>query len=158
MTTTKRTIVHCSSTCPMIRKKALERSVSNEESSIASAKEALATLTQEIASLEAGIRALDKSVAEATDQRKEENAEFKALVASDTAAREVLVFAKNRLNKFYNAKLYKPAPKVELSSEDRIVENMGGTVSTAAPSGIAGTGITVFAQVSAHRLGKDAPA
>merc|ERR1712079_6045 len=111
--------------------------------------EAIATLTEEIAAIEAGIRALDKSVAEATAQRKDENAEYKALIASDTAAQEVLGFAKNRLNKFYNPKLYKPPPKVELSSEDRIYSSMGGEVTTAAPGGIAGTGIAVLARVSA---------
>merc|ERR1719479_875316 len=132
------------------QKKALERKIAGEQSAIASAKDALATLTQEIAALEAGITALDKAVAEATAQRKDENSEYKALIASDTAAQEVLAFAKNRLNKFYNPKLYKPPPKVELSSEDRIYSNMGGEVTTAAPGGIAGTGIAVLAQVSMH--------
>merc|ERR1719350_254832 len=84
------------------KKKALERKVAGEEAAIADAKEAMATLTQEIAALEAGIGVLDKAVADATAQRKDENAEYKALIASDTAAREVLAFAKNRLNKFYN--------------------------------------------------------
>merc|ERR1719273_1525887 len=106
-------------------KKALERKIAGEGSAIVSAKDALATLTQEIAALEAGIVALDKAVAEATAQRKDENAEYKALIASDTAAQEVLGFAKNRLNKFYNPKLYKPPPKVELSAEDRIYKSMG---------------------------------
>merc|ERR1712242_651504 len=142
------------------KKKALERSIAGAESSIVAAKELLATLTQEIAALNAGIQALDKSVAEATEQRKAENAEFKALVASDTAAKEVLAFAKNRLNQFYNPKLYKPPPKVELSAGDRIYDNMGnagGVLTTAAPSGIAGTGITVLSQVSVHRQVKGAP-
>merc|ERR1719422_980369 len=111
------------------KRKALERNLAGEESEIATAKEVLATLSQEISALEAGIRALDKSVAEATAQRKDENTEFKALMASDTAAKEVLAFAKNRLNKFYNPKLYKPPPKVELSSEDRIYSSMGGELS-----------------------------
>merc|ERR1712151_327156 len=84
------------------KKKALERSIAGEESAIAEAKEAIATLSQEIATLEAGIRALDKAVSDATAQRKDENAEYKALIASDTAARDVIEFAKNRLNKFYN--------------------------------------------------------
>merc|ERR1719189_1693744 len=140
------------------KKKALERGVAGEEASIASAKDAISTLSDEMAALEAGIRALDKSVADATAQRKAENAEYKALVASDTAAQEVLAFAKNRLNKFYNPKLYKPPPKVELSAEDRIFTNNGGELVTAAPGGIAGTGITAFAQVSAHRELKAAPA
>merc|ERR1719469_900936 len=140
------------------RKKALERTISGEESSIANAKEAIATLTQEIAALNAGIQALDKAVAEATAQRKDENAEYKALVASDGAAQELLAFAKNRLNQFYNPKLYKPPPQVELSAEDRVYSSMGGELTTAAPSGIAGTGIAVLAQVSMHSQQKDAPA
>jgi len=139
-------------------KKALERHIAGDEADIATAKETIATLTQEIAALDAGIRALDKSVAEATAQRKDENAEFKELVASDTAAKEVLAFAKNRLNKFYNPKLYKPPAKEELSAEDRIYSAEGGTLSTAAPTGIAGTGITAFAQVSMHRQRREAPA
>merc|ERR1712003_25502 len=99
----------------------------------------------------AGIKALDKSVAEATEQRKEENTEFKDLMASNTAAKDVMAYAKNRLNKFYNPKLYKAPPKRELSEEDRITLNMGGTLApTAAPGGIAGTGIAVLADVSQH--------
>merc|ERR1712060_633043 len=116
-------------------------------------KETIATLTSEMAALSAGIQALDKSVAEATAQRRDENTEYKALIASDTAATQVLEFAKNRLNKFYNPKLYKPPPKVELSAEDRIYENQGGVITTAAPGGIAGTGIS-FAQVAAHKQSK----
>merc|ERR1712066_615649 len=121
--------------------KSLKRTIAGDESAIATAKEAIATLTEEIAALEAGIIALDKAVAEATKQRQDENTEYKALMASDTAAKEVLAFAKNRLNKFYNPKLYKPPPKTELSAEDRIYENEGGELTTAAPGGIAGTGI-----------------
>merc|ERR1740123_809117 len=117
----------------------------------------LCTLAQEIAAVEAGIRALDTSVADATAQRKDESAEYKALLTSNTAAKELLAYAKNRLNKFYNPKLYKPPAKVELSSQDRIYSNMGnagGVLTTAAPSGIAGTGIAVLAQVSVHKQQK----
>merc|ERR1719330_795203 len=139
------------------KKKFLERTIATEQASIASAEDSISTLSQEIAALEAGIRALDTSVAEATAQRKNENAEFKALIASNTAAKEVLNFAKNRLNQFYNPKLYKAPPKAELSREDRIYKNEGGIVTTVAPGGIAGTGITVFAQVALHSSHKDAP-
>jgi len=139
------------------RKKALERAIAGEEAAIATAKETISTLVQEIASLTAGIQALDKSVAEATAQRKDENAEYKALIAANTAATRVLEFAKNRLNQFYNPKLYKPPAKVELSSEDRVYSSMGGVLTTAAPGGIANTGITVLAQVSEHKQRKEAP-
>jgi len=137
--------------------KALKRSIGAAESDIATAKESISTLTEEIAALEAGIKALDKSVADATAQRQAENAEFKALMAADTAAKEVLNFAKNRLNKFYNPKLYKPPPKTELSAEDRIYANNGGEITTAAPGGIANTGISAFAQVSMHAKNDAAP-
>merc|ERR1719503_448983 len=72
--------------------------------------ENIQTTKEEIDALEDGIRALDKSVAEATEQRKEENEDYKELMAGDAAAKELIGFAKNRLNKFYNPKLYKPPP------------------------------------------------
>jgi len=133
------------------KKKGLEHSIANLEKAIAKGKEGISALADEIAALEAGIKALDKSVAESTVQRKEENSDFTELIASDAAATELLGFAKNRLQKFYNPKLYKAPPKRELSEEDRITVNMGGTLApTAAPGGIAGTGIAVLADVSAH--------
>merc|ERR1712151_1048245 len=79
---------------------------------------------------------------------------YKALIASDTAAREVIEFAKNRLNKFNNPKLYKAPPKVELSAGDRMFTSLGNPddlITTAAPGGIAGTGIAVLAQVFSHK-------
>merc|ERR1712008_258086 len=105
--------------------------------------------------LQASIASAGDSISE---QRKEENVDFKELMASDTAAKELMKFAKNRLNKFYNPKLYKAPPKTELSREDRIVENMSGTAApTEAPGGIAGTGIAVFAAVSSHDHQQVAP-
>merc|ERR1719265_1822192 len=60
-------------------------------------------------------------------------------MSSDTAAKEILEFAKNRLNKFYNPKLYKPPPKKELTEEERISANMG---------------VPAFLQVAATKLVK----
>merc|ERR1719171_309012 len=58
--------------------------------------------------------------------------------------------------KFYNPKLYKPPPKRELSEEERITMNMGGTLApTNAPGGIAGTGVGLVA-ISAHQVQTDA--
>merc|ERR1719410_2187262 len=133
------------------KKKALERSISDTTTVIEETKESLATLAEEIAALKAGIVALDKAVAEATEQRKAEAAEYQALVTSNAAAKELILFAKNRLQKFYNPRLYKAAPKRELSAEDRIYENEGGDIPTAAPGGIANTGITALVQTfSSH--------
>merc|ERR1712157_348752 len=82
---------------------------------------------------------------EATANREEEHKDFTATMAANTAAVELLKFAKNRLNKFYNPKLYKPPPKRELAEDEQITLNMGGTLApTEAPGGIAGTGISAI--------------
>merc|ERR1712071_608873 len=70
-------------------------------------------------------------------------------MASNTAAVELIGMAKNRMQKFYNPSMYKAPPKRELSEEDRITLNMGGTLApTAAPGGIAGTGIGLVQRVA----------
>merc|ERR1719190_111263 len=130
------------------KKKALDQTISDQAAAIDEANEGIATLKDEIKALEAGVKALDKSVAEATEQRKAENIEFKDLMAENGAAKELLGFAKNRLNKFYNPKLYKAPPARELSEGDQIYENEGGDIPTAAPGGIAGTGIAAFVQIN----------
>merc|ERR1719482_330583 len=125
--------------------KELEHAIGNLESSIADTKEAIATLTEEIKALIDGIAALDKAVAEATETRKEENEDFVQNMAADTAALQILDIAKNRLNQFYNPKLYKAPPKRELTEEERITLNMGGTLApTNPPGGIAGTGVSLL--------------
>merc|ERR1719355_217669 len=107
----------------------------------------LSTVDDEIKALEESIAALDKEVALSTEQRKEEYADFQATLATNTAAKELILFAKNRMQKFYNPKLYKPPPKRELTEEERITLNMGGTLApTNPPGGIAGTGIA-FLQI-----------
>merc|ERR1719399_1990891 len=122
--------------------KELGHTKEDQESQIAALQEGITTTTSEIDTLEDGIVALDKSVAEATEQRKKENEEFSALMAGNGAAKELILFAKNRMQKFYNPKLYKPPPKRELTEEERITLNNGGTLApTEAPAGIAGTGI-----------------
>merc|ERR1712151_1417169 len=89
--------------------------------------------------------------ADATEQRKEENEAYSELIASDSAAKEILGFAKNRMNKFYNPKLYKAPPKRVLSEEERVTLNMGGTLApTEAPGGIAGIGVTVLVHLHAQ--------
>merc|ERR1719394_1765110 len=102
---TKKSIVRHSLIWLMTKKKSLERTEKDAENAIAKAKEAIETLTDEIEALEKGIKELDKSVVEATEQRKEANQEFKSLMAADTKAKEILRFAKKRLNKFYNPTL-----------------------------------------------------
>jgi len=141
------------------KKKGLERLISDLEKTIAEATEMIATLSGEISALEDGIVALDKSVALATEQRKEEHTDYVQQMAENNAVMGIIDIAKNRLNKFYNPKMYKAPPKRELSEEERITLNMGGTLApTNPPAGIAGTGVTAFVQVHAFNQEVDAPA
>merc|ERR1719446_1975715 len=87
--------------------KVLTKTLADLEKAIAESEESITATKADIEALDDGIKALDKSVSEATEQRKEENEDYTALLASDSAAKELLGFAKNRLNKFYNPKLYK---------------------------------------------------
>merc|ERR1719174_1973989 len=131
--------------------KVLDTSISDLEKSIAEGKESIATLADEIAALTEGLKELDKDVAEQMDMRKEEHEDYVTTMAANTAAKELIEFAKNRMNKFYNPGQYKAPPKRKLSEEERITVNNGGTLApTEAPGGIAGTGIG-FMQVSAHK-------
>merc|ERR1711990_35720 len=53
---------------------------------------------------------LDKSVAAAGAQRKDEHAAYVELISEDTAAKKLLGLAINRLNKFYNPALHEAEP------------------------------------------------
>jgi len=101
--------------------KSLTRTLDQLSTQIDDLKTSIATGASEIEALGDGIKALDKQVAEATEQRQEENKEFQELMAGNAAAKEILGFAKNRLNKFYNPKLYKPpaASFVQISSHQQ---------------------------------------
>jgi len=124
------------------KEKGLKLDISDLEKALEDGAESIATLASEIEALNDGIKALDKSVAEATETRKKEHDDFVETLAANSAAKDLLGFAKNRLNKFYNPKAYKAPPKRELSEEEQITVNNGGTLApTAAPGGIAGTGI-----------------
>jgi len=142
------------------KQKELELSLKDSNTAIDKMTGDIEKLAAEIAELEAGIKALDKSVAEATENRKKENAEYKDLMASDGTAKEVLAWAKNRLNKFYNPKLYVPPPEAQMTEEDRVSVSMGGTLAPTVAGGIAGTGIGAasFVQVRAHAQMRDSEA
>merc|ERR1719421_951302 len=126
--------------------KELQRKIKTLATEIEEGKEAIAALKDGIAALEQGIKDLDKAVAEATETRKEESAEYVQTKAQNSAAVQLLEVAKNQLNKFYNPKSYKAPPKRELTEEERLYVASGGVLTTPAPGGIAGTGIAVFAQ------------
>merc|ERR1719171_1105288 len=105
------------------QEKALKGEVSDIGADISEKEDTLATITSEIEGLQSGIAALDKMVAEATEQRKEEHAEYTAAMTSNSACQQLIEMAKNRLNKFYNPSLYKaPETTTESSSPYGFVE------------------------------------
>merc|ERR1719162_212015 len=114
------------------KKKELDLDISDLEKAIDDAEETIATLKSEIKALTDGIKKLDKSVSEATATRKEEHDEYVETLAGNTAAKDVMAFAKNRLNKFYNPKQYKAPKARELSEADQITVNNGGTLAPTA--------------------------
>jgi len=124
-------------------KKELARSEDDLNKAIADEKEVIATSAEEIASLEDGIKALDKSVADATSNRKNENAEFSETLAANNAAVEIIGIAKNRMNKFYNPKLHKEAPAaapalIEEAEAPEFVQVSAHLHQPAPPAGVAG--------------------
>lgn len=90
--------------------KELKSKVSDLGADIDEQVDAVASLKSEIAELQQGMNDLDKSVYEATEQRKEEHAEYTQTAAANQAALELVEMAKNRLNKFYQPTLYKTTP------------------------------------------------
>jgi len=120
----------------------LESEISELEAAIAQNKEVVDKKKEEIA-------ALDKSVEDATAQRKEENEDYKEMVALNTAAVQLLEKAKNKLNKFYNPHMFKAPEERELTEEERLLrgagQDIGDTTKTTAIDGTTQT-TTVFNQ------------
>merc|ERR1712160_150189 len=105
----------------------LERSISDLESVIEESKEGIATFSDEINSLKTSVSELDKQVADATEQRKAESVEFKDLMKSNTAAKEVILFAKNRLNKFTIPHSIRPRQRGSSRKATRSTRTTAGT-------------------------------
>eukprot|EP00746_Dinoflagellata_sp_MGD_P149655 gnl/MRDRNA2_/MRDRNA2_81657_c0_seq5.p1 gnl/MRDRNA2_/MRDRNA2_81657_c0~~gnl/MRDRNA2_/MRDRNA2_81657_c0_seq5.p1 ORF type:complete len:721 (+),score=251.65 gnl/MRDRNA2_/MRDRNA2_81657_c0_seq5:77-2164(+) len=92
----------------------VEAEIAELTDGISELMEAVSTLTKEVAEL-------DKSVADATEQRKEDHAEFTAALQLSEVAVGLIGKAKQRLQKFYNPTLYKAAPKTEMTMEEKII-------------------------------------
>jgi len=82
---------------------------------------AVATYKEEIKALTSGIKALDKSVTTATKNRKEDNAQYQKTKAADTAAKELIRLARNRLNRFYAPNEYMAPPKMAVVQQNSSV-------------------------------------
>jgi peptidoglycan hydrolase CwlO-like protein len=81
--------------------------ITSIEASIEETTDEIQSLGDEIVTLGAEIKALDKAVAEATQQRKQEHSEYLESMTLAEAAIQLIGKAKNRLQKFYNPSQYK---------------------------------------------------
>merc|ERR1719178_180059 len=141
-------------------KKDTEEAIAASEAFIEETTAESAATADEIKELQKEIKDLDKAVAEATEQRKEEHADFLVFQQQSNAALQLIDKAKNRLMKFYRPTMYKEAPTQELTEEEKILAASGRSdmIATAAPEMIPGTTTTVYAQIRSHTLDDAAPA
>jgi len=102
--------------------KAAKEKKAMHEATLGEMSDEIEALTESIATLEQDIKDLDKTVAQATEQRKEEHADYLEMMQLNEAAVALVGKAKNRLQKFYNPTMYKAPPKTEMSMEDKIME------------------------------------
>jgi len=129
-------------------KKATEEKLESLASAISEMKDEIASLSDSIAKTNDEVRSLDKSVAEATQQRKDEHADFTSMIQLNEAAIQLIFKATNRLQKFYNPGMYVAPKQREATAEERAVMAAGGEVDLSAPPQmIAGTTQMAFVQV-----------
>jgi len=94
--------------------------IASVKAHIADDEDAIQTYKTQIHELTKSMKELDKAVAAATEQRKAEHQAYVDEAAQNQAALELLEFAKNRLNKFYNPEQYKEPEPEQLSEEERV--------------------------------------
>jgi len=90
--------------------KQLKGVVGDLEADISHKQDAVDAFASEISTLQQGIADLDKSVVQATQQRRQEHGEYTTTASSNQAALELVRMAKNRMNKFYQPSQYKAPP------------------------------------------------
>jgi len=107
-------------------KKETESKIASLDASISDMSATKSQLESEIATLQNDIKVLDGAVAEATEQRKSDHAEFTSAQAENQAATELVEKAKNRLYQFYRPNLHVAEERRELSNEEEIAMSAGG--------------------------------
>merc|ERR1719386_116505 len=80
------------------KKKELTNTIEDIDTAIEDAEESITTCKADIEALSDGIRMLDHSVEDATEERKAQNEAYQAKLAGDTACKELIGMAKGRLN------------------------------------------------------------
>merc|ERR1719161_3039064 len=119
-------------------------------STIEEMTDAIADADTIIKDLTESIAALDKDVATATENRKEEHAEYLETLKLTETAIELLGKAKNRLNKFYNPAVYKAPPKTEVSMEEKIVAAGTSALTQSEATFDSDDDAASFVQIKAH--------
>jgi len=100
--------------------KDLTRAIEALSSSISQMKDEIAALGDAIKASKAKVADLDKSVAEATEQRTKEHTEFTEVAQANQMAIELIGKAKNKLQQFYNPDLAKPEEPVPVEGEQAV--------------------------------------
>jgi len=85
--------------------KALTHRITNLKDALSVDEDSLESVSAEITEMQKGITALDKSVAESTEMRQEEHAEYQKTVQEQAATKQVLQLAQTRMNAFYHPEL-----------------------------------------------------
>merc|ERR1719159_1595480 len=79
------------------KKKEITNTIEDIDTAIEDAEEAITTTKAEIEALSDGIRMLDHSVEDATEERKAQNEAWQTKLAGDTACKELIAMAIKRL-------------------------------------------------------------
>lgn len=112
----------------------------------------MADLSEKMATLEADIKENDKAAEEATKLRKEENEQWTADKIQLNSGIMLVEKATGILACTYELPTCPKAPERQLTEEQRIAQNLGEEIPTAAPELIPGTNIAVIQKVD---IGKE---
>jgi len=118
-----------------------ERSIKQIQANIEALANRMDELKQSIEDLGARIKETNKMMEEATAQRKQENEQYVEDLATAQASIQIMEKARNILNKIYNKAAYTTKAPRQLSEDEQILVNSGGTLQTEAPEYIRGTKI-----------------
>jgi len=102
------------------QEKGAKSKVADLDATVDELADSVAQLAEQIKPLKEEIVALDRSVAEATEQRKEEHAEYIQNIMLNNMAQNLVKKARNRLHKFYSPTLYRQ-PATPMSEEERVL-------------------------------------
>merc|ERR1719269_346612 len=92
------------------------------QAEIAELGDEIAELIEAVNVLKTEISELDKTVADASESRKEDHAAYVESMQLSEVAVGLIGKAKQRLQKFYNPTLYKAPPKTERTMEEKIID------------------------------------